>query len=852
MRNHFLSIILSLLALSIYGQTIIPGGEVYGTWHASQSPFHVQGNITVIYDRVLYIEPGVEVFFDDLYKLTVNGRLDATGTETDSILFTATDPTVGWQGIEFYQTNAGLGVSNLQYCILTHGKKNSGSGGAIYVYQSDNVLINHCRIENNYAYEGGGIFIDDGWIDVKNCMIRYNSARYYAGGITCLSSVPYFYNLQVTHNSSGEAGGIAFAWNPNYSYPFFEDLIVTNNVGGTVGGILLVGSLTLVLDNCKICYNRGSVCGGVGLSDSELGYWGWPALSNQVYMNRGSFVHDLYYEGEGSTSIWLDTFTVVTPDSYHAYPLSKITFFQGVQHAIIEQSDTDLYISDSGSDLNDGLTPQSPLRSFDYALRKIRSNADETNTLWVLPGHYSLSESDSAFPVIIKDNVIIKGVQPGEAILDGDSICRVFYGLLRHSFTLSGLTIKNGYVDNVLGAQWMDQVSGGGMYLNSSDGIIDSCSFISNSTPNFGGGVYLDGTYDMHFTNCDFIQNSATKIGGGMHAHNHLGNTDAPLELYNCLFKENYSGGVGGGLSSSSDQIDLVKCSFIANTSVSSGGGMYFNEEVPDIVNCTFIGNISGEEGGGCYMIGDNIVNITNCVFSDNQALSGSALYQYWIAKLYSVNNIFWNTNVPYDDLIHVFASNTKDYIRFYTNYSDIQGGENSIVLQGYYAKRYWQEGNIIQYPEFLDPENGDYSLNWNSPCIEAGRPDTTGLHLPETDLNGNPRIVNDRIDMGAFEFQYPLAVSQPITARQENGIIISHSESHIKVITSSSLQDKTLAIRLISSDGKTIFSTTKPEGETQTSITTNEIPAGIYLVTVSDHDKLLKSEKIVVSQSLR
>ncbi|MDX9906546.1 MAG: right-handed parallel beta-helix repeat-containing protein, partial [Bacteroidales bacterium] len=226
MKGLLVYISLVLISLIVTSQTIIPGGEVYGTWHASQSPFHVQGDIVIEFDSTLIIEPGVEVYFDDSYKLTVNGRLDATGTETDSILFTATDPTVGWQGIEFYQTNAGLGVSNLQYCILTHGKKNSGSGGAIYVYQSDNVLINHCRIENNYAYEGGGIFIDDGWIDVKNCMIRYNSAKYYAGGITCLSSEPYFYNIMISDNTCADAGGMFFAYNPVNSYPLLENLTV--------------------------------------------------------------------------------------------------------------------------------------------------------------------------------------------------------------------------------------------------------------------------------------------------------------------------------------------------------------------------------------------------------------------------------------------------------------------------------------------------------------------------------------------------------------------------------------------------------------------------------------------------
>ena len=47
----------------------------------------------------------------------------------------------------------------------------------------------------------------------------------------------------------------------------------------------------------------------------------------------------------------------------------------------------------------------------------------------------------------------------------------------------------------------------------------------------------------------------------------------------------------------------------------------------------------------------------------------------------------------------------------------------------------------------------GDYHLLPGSPCIDAGDPNyIAGPN--ETDLDGNPRVANNRIDMGAFEFQ--------------------------------------------------------------------------------------------------
>jgi hypothetical protein len=53
------------------------------------------------------------------------------------------------------------------------------------------------------------------------------------------------------------------------------------------------------------------------------------------------------------------------------------------------------------------------------------------------------------------------------------------------------------------------------------------------------------------------------------------------------------------------------------------------------------------------------------------------------------------------------------------------------------------------------DASLADWSLQDNSPCINTGTPDTTGLFLPEFDLAGNPRIYGNRIDMGAYENQH-------------------------------------------------------------------------------------------------
>jgi predicted outer membrane repeat protein len=278
------------------------------------------------------------------------------------------------------------------------------------------------------------------------------------------------------------------------------------------------------------------------------------------------------------------------------------------------------------------------------------------------------------------------------------------------------ITVSHCYFANNVAA------NGGAIYVYYTNPCISTSDFQNNYSHGFGGAIENNGGYPA-IMSCNFYKNSASYWGGAI-ANGSLGSSI----IMNCRFIENSSIKSAGGAifnTAGKNPFIIIGCLFERNHADGYGGGVCNSGSKPAyIYSCTFVAN-SAHFGGGAAQRGSSVTTSTfsSCILGSNSALYGPEIYN---------------------------GSNSSSILKYCNiKYSNIQGEYSGL-------------GNIDVDPCFVDPEINDFHLLPDSPCINAGDPNYTP-EPNETDLDGLPRVIGGRIDMGAYEFNHlPVAVAGP------------------------------------------------------------------------------------------
>ena len=317
-------------------------------------------------------------------------------------------------------------------------------------------------------------------------------------------------------------------------------------------------------------------------------------------------------------------------------------------------------------------------------------------------------------------NITIKSENgPKGCILDGENTCPGGISLMdlpgSRETIISGFTLIN--------------FKDGGISCYRASPVIENCVIMNNSSRNLAGaGISLYRSSPL-IRNCTISNNSTISGSGGGGIHCFGGSPT----ITNCIISGNSSDkDEGGGISILVSQPTISNCYISDNTAKSFGGGISMRGSFSaSIVNCVITGNKAGS-GGGIYA-DHSTPKITNSTIAMNHK-DGIRLLRN--ADSIVTNCIIWDSK--HSISMPIWGENLM-HPRPVVTYSNVRGGFKGT-------------GNIDGDPSFMDPENGDFHLKYNSPCINAGANDAPGLGL--TDLSGNPRISDTSVDMGAYEYQ--------------------------------------------------------------------------------------------------
>ena len=340
--------------------------------------------------------------------------------------------------------------------------------------------------------------------------------------------------------------------------------------------------------------------------------------------------------------------------------------------------------------------------------------AVDGDTVLVQPGTYVENINFYGKSIVVASLFLTTGdtAYISQTVIDGNSNGSVvmFENQEDTAAVLIGFTITNGYAGG--GDDWLENC-GGGIYCGlRSTPRLEHLRVIGNESENMGGGIFCYSNASPSLVNVTVSQNIAY-IGGGIYFE-----YESSPSLMNVTVSGNMADYAGGIYCYSKSSPSLANVIISGNTATTNGGGIQFYDSSPSLVNVTVSGN-TAYNGGGIFCVGEASPSL--------------------------VNTILWN-NAPQE----IFLSELwpgQSSIRI--AYSDVQGGKSGIVTNGNTV--YWLEGNIAADPSFLDAESGDFHLQWDSPCIDAG----TAFFTWENDTLANlgpDDYTGSAPDMCAFE----------------------------------------------------------------------------------------------------
>ena len=363
------------------------------------------------------------------------------------------------------------------------------------------------------------------------------------------------------------------------------------------------------------------------------------------------------------------------------------------------------YVSMDGNNNNPG-TESQPFKNIGHALSLVKNDSTTTTTIYVGDGVFSPSTTGEQFPIILPDYVHLIGTSRETSILDAEADLDKESRVIKiveecENIKVANFTITGGNAESA------GCIGGGGILVTHPDleyvydGPVSPVNavfenlIVKDNSAAAGGGISIWRVSGPTLSNLIIQENTAEVYGGGLMIFTAVASvTDVTVSENNCLVDSSS----GGGIIINNSEVSLTKISVTDNTAYWGGGiSIFWTDAV--LTNLTVSGNVATDLGGGLMVGATTNAMLTNSIIWGNDP-----------------NSISGSLPIAYSDVEGVICPSCT--------------------------------GLIDADPLFVDADNGDYTLQEGSPCIDAGTADVDGDGVDDiTDYFGNAP------DMGAFEF---------------------------------------------------------------------------------------------------
>lgn len=398
--------------------------------------------------------------------------------------------------------------------------------------------------------------------------------------------------------------------------------------------------------------------------------------------------------------------------------------------------------------------------------------AKEGDTIEIDEGTYVLSAQ-----LVVDKPITLKGAGPDKTFIDGgwDGVTKKSGPGVRclklnsANAKVCDLTIRRAYSSST-----SKTVLGIGLFIDTNGGTVENC-VISNCCRGVrhaaAVGVYMNSANAV-LKNCIVSGNECYYNGNDPNDYNFgVGVWVCKGVVSDCVIEGNtsnhqYAKGAGVYMETSEAFVtrSVVRgnsLSYVDNNhpdrGYTKGAGVYVADGV--LENCLLVGNKLSRtvnhqnvNGGGLYQAGGKVVN---CTIAGNEAVYGAGAF---VASGTFVNNIVFGNTAYKDDL-------TPDYA-----FAD-EGVTASHCCFPHYAEAAGVATRVQDSVFALEGEArylDDYSIDASSVCCDKG---LDGVVTSETDLFGNARVQNGRIDIGAAEAEPSTEMTVEFTCGAEEAL---------------------------------------------------------------------------------